>query len=133
MSPLNHVVKGQFYKRNYRKMAISWSFSYNCFVKFYGKILVSHNITMFYQICVITRCIIKGQLYKSSGPKVIKLFSYSTQLSMKFFLLIDVIMLNIYEQDNYNTCEGAQWLNDKVFDLRLKGRGFEPHCLVSLS
>ena len=31
---------------------------------------------------------------------------------------------------------GAQWLSGRVLDLRLKGRGFEPHrrhCLVSLS
>ena len=32
--------------------------------------------------------------------------------------------------------EGAQWLSGIVLDLRLKGRGFEPHrrhCVVSLS
>ena len=32
--------------------------------------------------------------------------------------------------------QGAQWLSGKVLDLRLKGRGFEPHwrhCVVSLS
>ena len=31
---------------------------------------------------------------------------------------------------------GAQWLSGRVLDLRLKGRGFEPHrrhCVVSLS
>ena len=31
---------------------------------------------------------------------------------------------------------GAQWLSDRVLDLRPKGRGFEPHrrhCVVSLS
>ena len=32
---------------------------------------------------------------KSSGPKVIKLFSCSTQLSMNFFMLIDVEMPTI--------------------------------------
>ena len=32
--------------------------------------------------------------------------------------------------------ERAQWLNGRVLDLRLRGRGFEPHrrhCVVSLS
>ena len=32
--------------------------------------------------------------------------------------------------------KGAQWLSGRVLDLRLKGRGFEPHrrhCVVSLS
>ena len=38
-------------------------------------------------------CIINLQLCKgSTGPEVIKLFSCSTQLSMKFFLLINVKM-----------------------------------------
>ena len=30
-------IKGQFYKRNYRKMTILWSFPYNFVVKFHGK------------------------------------------------------------------------------------------------
>ena len=43
-------------------------------------------------------CIINLQLCKgSTGPEVIKLFSCSTQLSMKFFLLINVY---IYEREN---------------------------------
>ena len=28
---------------------------------------------------------------------------------------------------------GAQWLSGRVLDSRLKGPGFEPHCVVSLS
>ena len=28
---------------------------------------------------------------------------------------------------------GVQWLSGKVLDLRPKGRGFEPHCVVSSS
>ena len=28
--------------------------------------------------------------------------------------------------------EGAQWLNVRVLDLRLRGRGFEPHLVVVL-
>ena len=35
-------------QRNYRKMTILWSFSYNSFVKFHGKKLDSHNMTMLY-------------------------------------------------------------------------------------
>ena len=34
---VNHVIKGQFFEGNYRKMTISWSFSYNAFVKFHDK------------------------------------------------------------------------------------------------
>ena len=28
---------------------------------------------------------------------------------------------------------GAQWLSGRVLDSRPKSRGFEPHCVVSLS
>ena len=41
-----------------------------------------------------------------SGPEVIKLFSSSTQLSMKFIMLINVKIannFNIYELDKYNS------------------------------
>ena len=39
---MGHVIsdlcyKGTILKKNYRKMTSSWSFSYNSFVKFYGK------------------------------------------------------------------------------------------------
>ena len=27
---------------------------------------------------------------------------------------------------------GVQWLSGRVLDSRLKGRGFEPHCVVVL-
>ena len=45
-----------------------------------------------------------------SGPEVVKLFSCSTQLSMKFVMLINIKMLtiansflrNIAEQENYS-------------------------------
>ena len=45
---------GQFYMK--------WSFSYNAFVIFHGKIFGSHNMTMlrYIQICVITRFVVKG-------------------------------------------------------------------------
>ena len=35
---------------------------------------------------------VAGVAHLITGPEVIKLFSYSTQLSMKFFLLINVKM-----------------------------------------
>ena len=35
-------------QRNYRKMTIIWSFSYNSFVKFHGKKFGSHNMTVLY-------------------------------------------------------------------------------------
>ena len=39
---MDHVIselcyKGTILQRNYRKMTIPWSFSYNSFVKFHGK------------------------------------------------------------------------------------------------
>ena len=48
--------KGTILQRNYRKM----TFSYNSFVKFHGKKNGSHSMTVFYPICVIRRCDIKG-------------------------------------------------------------------------
>ena len=40
--------KGTILQMNYRKMTISWSFSYNSFVKFHGKKIGSHNMTELY-------------------------------------------------------------------------------------
>ena len=37
---MNCVIKGQFYKRD-----ITWSFSYDSFVKFHGRKIGSHNMT----------------------------------------------------------------------------------------
>ena len=39
---------GTILQKNYRKMTIPWSFSYNSFVKFHGKKYGSHNMTMLY-------------------------------------------------------------------------------------
>ena len=36
---------------------------------------------------------VKGKTYNKTGPEIIKLFSCLTQLSMNFFLLINVQML----------------------------------------
>ena len=47
--------KGTILQRIYWKMTFSWSFSYKTFVKFHGKNLWSHNITVFIQICIKTR------------------------------------------------------------------------------
>ena len=55
--------KGTILQRNYRKITILWSFSYNSFVKFHGKILknfVRHNMTIY----VVIRCVIRGLNYK---------------------------------------------------------------------
>ena len=30
------------------------------------------------------------------------------------------------------TSQGAQWLSGRVLDLRPRGHGFEPHCVVVL-
>ena len=45
---VNCVIKGTTLQRNYRKMIIPWSFSYNSLAKFHGKIYWSHNMTMLY-------------------------------------------------------------------------------------
>ena len=55
--------RGTILQRNYRKMAILWSFSCNSFVKFHGKYiggLVSHNMTVLYP----------NQFYKGQGTKI---------------------------------------------------------------
>ena len=45
--------KGTLLQRNYRKMTISWSFSYNFFLKIIG----SHNITVLYpKVCYNEAC-----------------------------------------------------------------------------
>ena len=48
--------KGTNLQRNYRKMTIKWSFSYNSFVKFHG----ATTWCCYIQICVIVRCVIKA-------------------------------------------------------------------------
>ena len=40
--------KGSIILRNYRKRAILWSVSYNSYVKFHGKNIGSHKMTMLY-------------------------------------------------------------------------------------
>ena len=42
--------------------------------------------------CIVFACSLRRYIKSLSGPKVIKLFSCSTQLSMKFYLLINVKM-----------------------------------------
>ena len=37
---------GAILQMNYKKMTITWSFSYNAFVKFHGKKLGSHSVTV---------------------------------------------------------------------------------------
>ena len=49
-------------KGNYRKMTIKWSFSYNSFVKFHGKKVwePQHEGLIYIKISVIAKCVIKG-------------------------------------------------------------------------
>ena len=48
MKSYSKCYKGTILQRNYRKMTIKWSFSYNSFVKFHDKKFGSHNITVLY-------------------------------------------------------------------------------------
>ena len=67
---VNCVIKGQFDKRNYRKMTISWSFSNNSFVKFHGQKLESHNMTTLYpNPCYNEVCYIGTALYRHCFAK----------------------------------------------------------------
>ena len=60
-------------------------------------------------------CLIK--VYNGPGPKVIKLFSYSTQLSTKFILLLNVKMTTIVRILTFISII-------KTTSERLKGRNF---------
>ena len=54
--------KGTILHRNYRKMTIKWSFSYNFFVIFYGK-KWTHNMTVLYpNLCY------NEEYYKGASP-----------------------------------------------------------------
>ena len=62
---IDHVIselcyKGTILQKNYRKMTILWSFSYNSFVKFCGKKIGATTCPYYIRIHVIMRCIIKG-------------------------------------------------------------------------
>ena len=62
---MDHVINalcyiGTILQRNYRKMTIKMVISYSSFVKLHEKKSGSHNMTMLYLICVITRCVVKG-------------------------------------------------------------------------
>ena len=46
-------------------------------------------------LALIIMTLRSAMLHYTPGPEVVKLFSCSTQLSMKFFLLINVKMLTI--------------------------------------
>ena len=47
-------------QRNYKKMTIIWSFSYNFFVKFQARNIWDPQYDCYIQISIITRCVIKG-------------------------------------------------------------------------
>ena len=66
--------------------------------------------------------------YKRAGPEVIKLFSCSSQLSVKFVLLINhklratanSVLLNVAEHENFsaNKYENANWVGIFIFISR---------------
>ena len=61
-------------QRNYRKMTNFWSFSYNSFVKFHGKKNLGATAwTCYIQICVITRCVLKGMHCNELYPHLIEI------------------------------------------------------------
>ena len=68
---MEHVIselhyQGTILQRNNRKMAIKWSFSYNSFVKYHGKIFGSHNLTKIYPNLRYSQVCYKGTaLYNS--------------------------------------------------------------------
>ena len=62
--------KGTILQRNYRKITIIWSFSYNLFVKFHGEKMESTTWTCYIQIHGIMRYVIKG-LYTFWEKKII--------------------------------------------------------------
>ena len=64
---MNHVInescknhEGTILQKNYRKMTIQWSFSYNSFVKIHGNIFVSHKMTMLYPNLSYNKVCYKG-------------------------------------------------------------------------
>ena len=54
--------KGTISQRNYRKMTIQWSFSYDSFVKFHAKKFGSHNITVLYPNLCYNKVCYKGTI-----------------------------------------------------------------------
>ena len=56
---MEHVISESCYKRTILQMNI-WSFSYNSFVKFHGKTILTQQHDCYIQFRVITRCVIKG-------------------------------------------------------------------------
>ena len=87
-------------------------------------------------------------------PQILKTYTETTDkglhyLQKGFWYLIYIMIHNRLKCTKYETsailnrfhilyisCEGAQWLNGRVLNSRLRGRGFEPNphrCVVSLS
>ena len=65
--------KGTILQRNYRKMTVIWSFSYNSFVKFHGKKIGSHYMARFFlNPCNNEVC------YKGSLPCMYVIFQSKT-------------------------------------------------------
>ena len=75
---MDYVIRESFYKgtilqRNYRKMTMLWSFSYNSSVKFHGKKYL--GATCYIQFHVIVRFVIKG-LQNTGFPHALEIMSW---------------------------------------------------------
>ena len=80
--------KGTILQRNYRKMAILWSFFHNFFVNFHGKKIWETHDDVIIQFCVILKCDIKRlhcilKLYKPGCEKMV--FGVSDQVRLKSY------------------------------------------------
>ena len=84
-------------------------------ISFYNEILecIKHNVTE------ESLSLMKGQLGPSSGPEVIKPFSCSTQLSMKFVLLINLKLLSIPNTFLLNMAEHENFSANKYENANL--------------
>ena len=94
---MNCVVSEPCYKwtilqRNYRKMTILWSFSYNSYVIFYGKKLGATTWMCYFLIHVISRCVIKGlhfKLWYSFMPFIwAKIWTYNIHETWQIYCVI---------------------------------------------
>ena len=78
-----------FYKKNYWKTTITWSFSYTFFVKFHGKICLSHKMSVIYLNPCSNEVCCNGTalymiVYKKSYWKTTITWSFSYTFFVKF-------------------------------------------------
>ena len=85
---------GTIFQGNYRKMTISWSFSYNYFVKFHGKTFGSPNMTMLYlNLCYNKVCYKETALYlliNSYDPNKMYMYNVTEYTNIALlYLMVD--------------------------------------------